>query len=96
MSEFNLKDSVETKEEAEFKQDVDKWKTRRRMAYFSLYSASGVLLFLAILLIFFPNVLKFYSNIESTVITIVLGWFSLVALYFGATTLAETFGGKIK
>lgn len=96
MSEFDLKDKVETKEEAEFKQDLDRWKNRRRMAYFSLYSASGVLIFLAILMLFFPNILSFYKNIESTVITIILGWFSLVALYFGATTLAETFGNKIK
>jgi hypothetical protein len=96
MAEFNLKDDIETKEEAEFKSNVDLMHNRRKMAYFSLYATALSAILLVVALIVKPELLVNYPKIETTVGTIILGWFSVIALYFGASSLAEVFGNKIK
>jgi hypothetical protein len=96
MGDFNLKDNVETKEEAEFLEQEDLMKNRRRMAYFSLYSSAVVAILLAIAIVFKPDLLNSYPKIEGTLGTIILGWFGIVALYFGAASLSEVFANKIK
>jgi hypothetical protein len=96
MAEFNLKDNIETKEEAEFAQNADIMKNRRRMAYFSLFATAVCALLLVLALVFHPQLLDNYPKAEGTLGTIILGWYSVIALYFGAASLAEVFGNKIK
>ena len=96
MSEFNLKDGIDSREEVEVTQEVDKWKNRRTMAYYSLYSVTAVIVVLALTWIFHPSSLDSYQKIENTVTTVILGWFSIIALYFGASSLADIFGNKVK
>lgn len=96
MSEFDLSNGINTKEEVEVTQEVDKWKNRRKMAYFSLYGTAIVIGVLALLWLVHPTSLDTYPKIESTVTTIILGWFSIIALYFGASSLADIFGNKVK
>jgi hypothetical protein len=96
MTDFNLKDNVETIEEANFEQNVDLMKNRRKMTFFSLYAITLVATVLMGILVFKPEILVNYIKIESTVSTIVLGWFSVIALYFGAASLADIFGNKTK
>ena len=96
MTDFNLKDRIVTREEAEFKANGDLMRNRRTMAYWCLYTTMilGVLILLA--LVIHPSLLDNYSKVEGTIGTLVLGWFSIIGLYFGASTLAEVFGNKIK
>ena len=96
MSDFNLKDRIITREEADYTANVDLMKNRRTMAYWCLYTTMilGVLILLALVLR--PSLLDNFSKVESTIGALVLGWFSIIALYFGASTLSEVFGNKIK
>lgn len=96
MENFNLNDDVETKEEALHKQDVDLWKNRRKMAYHCLYMSMLLLVFLLGMLVWQPSILDNLNKIESLASTIVLGFFGVIALYFGANTLSEIFANKIK
>lgn len=96
MSSFNLNDGIETKEEIQFTQELDLMKNRRRMAYWCLYTTMILAVLMLIALVFKPDLLSNYTKIEGTIGTLVLGWFSIIALYFGASTLAEVFGNKIK
>lgn len=96
MEEFNLKDLIVTKEEAEFEEQVDLMKNRRFMAYFSLYTITTLAILLVLFLVAKPDVLNGFNKIESILTTIVLGFFSIIGLYFGANSLAEIFGNKIK
>jgi ABC-type multidrug transport system fused ATPase/permease subunit len=96
MVDFNLNDNIQTKEEAEFAQNVDLMKNRRRMAYFSLFATAICAILLILALIIHPQLLDNYPKAEGTLGTIILGWFSVIALYFGAASLAEVFGNKIK
>lgn len=96
MTDFNLEDLVVTKEELEITANIDLMKNRRRMAYWCLYTTMILASLMLIALIFKPDLLNNYTKIEGTIGALVLGWFSIIALYFGASTLAEVFGNKIK
>jgi uncharacterized membrane protein len=96
MEEFNLNDLVETKEEAEFKENKDLMKNRRWMAYFSLIAITVFALFLIIALFFAPQVLDLFGKVEDMLGTIVLGFFGIIALYFGANSLVEVLANKPK
>lgn len=96
MTDFNLKDDVDTQEELKFEQEVDLMKNRRKMAYLCLYTTVILGALMLIALVVRPDLLSNYSKIEDTIGTLVLGWYSIIALYFGASTLAEVFGNKTK
>ena len=96
MENFNLNDLIATKEELEFTENKDLMKNRRFMAYFSLFTVATMALILVIFLVVTPTILNSFSKIESILSTIVLGFFSVIALYFGANSLSEVFGNKIK
>lgn len=96
MTDFNLKDGVDTKEEIQFTQEIDLLKNRRIMAYWCLYTTMILAVLMLIALVFKPDLLSNYTKIEGTIGTLVLGWFGIIALYFGASSLAEIFGNKIK
>lgn len=96
MTDFDLKDGVDTKEEIQFTQEIDLMKNRRKMAYWCLYTTTILAVLMLIALVFTPDLLNNYTKIEGTISTLLLGWFSIITLYFGASTLAEIFGNKIK
>ena len=96
MSDFNLKDGVDTKEEMDYKANTDLMKNRRKMAYWCLYTTITLAVLMLIALVFKPDLLNNYTKIEGTIGTLLLGWFGIISLYFGASTLAEIFGNKIK
>jgi hypothetical protein len=90
MVDFNLTDGVVSKE------TVDLMKNRRKMAYCCLYTTIVLASLMLIALVFRPDLLLNYSKIESTIGTLILGWFSIIGLYFGASTVAEIFANKVK
>lgn len=96
MTEFNLKDNIDTLEEAQFRDNEDLMKNRRKMAFYSLYATSIVAVLLLIFLVLRPEILNNFPKIESLITTIVFGWFSVIGLYFGAVSFAEAFSSKIK
>lgn len=96
MTDFNLKDAIDTKEELQFNQEIDLMKNRRKMAYWCLYTTMALAVLMIIALVFKPDLLVNYTKIEGTLGTLILGWFSIIGLYFGASSLAEIFGNKIK
>lgn len=96
MADFDLNDNIETKEEVEVMEHRDLMKNRRKMAYYCLYITIVIAILLALVLIIEPNILVNYNKIENTLTTLILGWFGIIALYFGASSLAEIFGNKIK
>lgn len=96
MTDFDFKDGVDTKEEIQFTQEVDLMKNRRKMAYWCLYTTMLLAVLMLIALVFNPELLNNYTKIEGTISTLILGWFGIIALYFGASTLSEVFANKIK
>lgn len=87
---------IETVEEQIVEEKEDLMKNRRRMAYFSLYTITFIIVLLVLFLVIKPTILESFSRIESIVTTIVLGYFTIIGLYFGANSVAEIFGNKIK
>ena len=96
MSEFNLKDRIVTREEADYKANVDLMKNRRTMAYWCLYTTMILAVLILLALVIRPSLLDNYSKVEGTIGGLVLGWFSIIGLYFGASTVAEIFANKVK
>lgn len=81
---FNLKDNVETKEEAKFMLDADKWKHRRNFAYKSFYmiiAITAAVLFAAASGVGIAN----FATIENYLITTVVGLISIIGMYYGVT-----------
>ena len=91
-----LPELKETEEEQLMEQNIDLMKNRRKMAYYCLYTTIGVFIVIALALLFKPSVLDSYNKVEGTLSTLILGWFSIIALYFGASSLSEIFGNKVK
>lgn len=86
MSEFNLNDEVETKEEAEILLENRKWYHRRGMAYKALYALFIIAALTFGSFFFYTEYIHLFSSIENVIITIVVGLVSIVGFYFGATT----------
>lgn len=87
---------IETADVEMVEEKEDLMKNRRRMAYFSLYTITFIIILLVLFLVIKPSILESFSRIESIVTTIVLGYFTIIGLYFGANSVAEIFGNKIK
>lgn len=87
---------IETADVEMVEEKEDLMKNRRRMAYFSLYTITFIIVLLVLFLVIKPSILESFSRIESIVTTIVLGYFTIIGLYFGANSVAEIFGNKIK
>lgn len=96
MADLEL-NQIKVKEEGQaLEQSIDLMRNRRKMAYFCLYTTFFIAILLVLTLVISPNLLLNYIKIENTLTTLILGWFSIVGLYFGASSLAEIFGNKIK
>lgn len=91
MSEdFNLKDGVQTEEEARYHLEETKLSSRKKMAWFSLSGIFGIML--GIFLVYFHkefNVDKF-SAIRPLLETCIFSLTSIVGFYIGSRTFAES------
>lgn len=94
--EHSREDAAEIKAEADIVEQKDLMKNRRTMAYYCLYTTILIAALLGLTLVIKPDLLSSYNKIESTLTTLILGWFSIIGLYFGASSIAEIFGNKIK
>lgn len=86
MSEFNLNDDIQTKEEAEILLENRKWYHRRGMAYKALYCIFAIIVLTFGSFFFYTEHINLFSSIENVIITALVGLVSIVGFYFGATT----------
>lgn len=75
-------------EEAKALLELKKWANRRRMAYISLIASILMTLFVLYSTLFDDGITKRLGEVEGLLMTIVLGFFSLVGAYFGFSTWA--------
>lgn len=76
--------------ESEKKEAPDKWRHRRRIAYVSLWTLLGLLVFLLLGAVFGSGkMFARISSVEMLLSTITLGLVGLVGGYMGTATMSE-------